>query len=115
MAPKKKTAPRGSRQSPVLSMLVDSPDRGQSSCSSGSTARLKPLTSFGFQNHAFGSAAVKASKGLRAEAQKPSPLATQGKAKEEPVRADLLWCDAYAPRQKVGLVKVEEFLLELTS
>lgn len=83
-------------------MLVDSPDRVPQS--SRSAVRSKPLASFGFQSHAFGCAAVKSSKGLRAVTEEFPSLVAQGKAKEEVVHSDLLWCDSYAPRQKVGLI-----------
>jgi hypothetical protein len=80
-------------------MSVDSPDRGSSS---RPIAKPKSLGSFGFQGHAFGLAALKASNGLRAERQMPPPTATQATAEDEMSQADRLWCDLYAPRQKVS-------------
>lgn len=85
-------------------MSVDSPDRESSS--RRPIAKPKSTGLLGFQEHAFGFAALKASNGLRAERHKPPLAATHDKTVIEAGQADRLWCDLYAPRQKVSQAAV---------
>lgn len=97
MAPKRsvKAAPRASKQTPVLSMLLDSPSRGgpsRTNTTSGSSASLGHRTLL----------AAKPPNGLRNDFKSSFSSDKKGKSRDTTNDLDLLWCDRFAPREKVS-------------
>lgn len=79
-------------------MVESSPNRGGPSRSSGEP---KPLASFGFVDPKIGSNVLPSMKAPVSGRLKSPSLDLKGKAREQDTVSELLWCDSFAPVQKV--------------